>query len=371
VSAKLINDEEKKVTIEFAVKDTGIGIPQNKITSIFDNFQQATSSTSRLYGGTGLGLAIVKKLVEAQSGSLQVESKINLGSTFSFTLTFQKTNAKTDSETFFAKTDSGIKNIKVLVVEDIVLNQMLMKTLLDDFGFERDIAGNGKIAIEKLKNNAYDIILMDLQMPEMNGFEATAYIRNIMNSKIPIIALTADVTTVDLKKCKAFGMNDYIAKPVDERLLYNKIVGLVNKPVKINEPINIISLSENVTCTNLDYLKSRTKSNGELLMQMISLYLEQTPPLIRAMRQSFQEEDWQSLQASAHKMIPSFIIVGISSDYEEMAKKVQEYARNQQNTETFISDKVEITALVLDIENICLQACKELEEAYNTIKTTN
>lgn len=233
VGAKLIKDEEEKVTIEFAVKDTGIGIPQNKIASIFDNFQQATSSTSRLYGGTGLGLAIVKQLVEAQSGSIQVESKINLGSTFSFTLSFLKTNTKTESETIFAKLDSGIKNIKVLVVEDIVLNQLLMKTILDDFGFECDIADNGKIAIEKLKNNAYDIILMDLQMPEMNGFEATAYIRNTMNYMIPIIALTADVTTVDLKKCKALGMNDYIAKPVDEKLLYNKIVGLVKKSAKI------------------------------------------------------------------------------------------------------------------------------------------
>ena len=94
----------------------------------------------------------------------------------------------------------------------------------------RDIAANGKIAIEKLQTNTYDIILMDLQMPEMNGFEATEYIRNKMNSKIPIIALTADVTTVDLAKCKAVGMNDYIAKPVDERILYSKIVGLVKKP---------------------------------------------------------------------------------------------------------------------------------------------
>jgi CheY-like chemotaxis protein len=104
------------------------------------------------------------------------------------------------------------------VVEDIPLNQ-LMKTLLDDFGFERDIAENGKIAVEKMQINSYDVILMDLQMPEMNGFEATEYIRTTMNSKIPIIALTADVTTVDLAKCKSVGMNDYIAKPVDERII--------------------------------------------------------------------------------------------------------------------------------------------------------
>jgi CheY-like chemotaxis protein len=118
-----------------------------------------------------------------------------------------------------------ITGIKVLVAEDIILNQLLMRTLLEDFGFECDIADNGKIAVEKIQTQKYDVILMDLQMPEMNGFEATGFIRNELKSDIPIIALTADVTTVDLAKCKAVGMNDYIAKPVDEKLLYRKIIG--------------------------------------------------------------------------------------------------------------------------------------------------
>ena len=190
-----------------------------------------------MYGGTGLGLAIVKQLVEPQGGNISVKSKIDEGSVFSFTLSFQKTNAEAEAEAEMLELDTEIKNIKVLVVEDIALNQLLMKTLLDDFGFEQDIAANGKIAIEKLSQKSsngtiksYDIILMDLQMPEMNGFETTEYIRKTMNSKIPIIALTADVTTVDLAKCKVVGMNDYIAKPVDERLLYSKIIGLVRKP---------------------------------------------------------------------------------------------------------------------------------------------
>ena len=125
--------------------------------------------------------------------------------------------------------DTDIKNIKVLVVEDVALNQLLMKTILNDFGFELDIADNGKIAIEKLQAKDFDIILMDLQMPVMNGFEATDYIRNNINTNIPIIALTADVTTVDLEKCRVVGMNDYIAKPLDEKLLYEKIIGLVKK----------------------------------------------------------------------------------------------------------------------------------------------
>ena len=125
-------------------------------------------------------------------------------------------------------------------------------------------------------------------MPEMNGFEATEYIRNKMNSKIPIIALTADVTTVDLAKCKAVGMNDYIAKPVDERLLYSKIVGLVKKPVlqKSIKRLKRMTEMKKSKCIDLDYLIHRTKSNPKLMMEMISLYLEQTPPLISAMKQS-------------------------------------------------------------------------------------
>jgi len=150
--------------------------------------------------------------------------------------------------------DPGITNIKVLVVEDIALNQLLMKTLLDDFGFECDIATNGKIAIEMLQAKSYNIILMDLQMPEMNGFETTEYIRFTMNSLVPIIALTADVTTADLAKCKAVGMNDYIAKPVDDRLLYSKIIGFVKKNMLLNE--NTVILNDDkvkLKCTNMDF----------------------------------------------------------------------------------------------------------------------
>jgi CheY-like chemotaxis protein len=255
-----------------------------------------------------------------------------------------------------------MKNIKVLVVEDIALNQLLMKTLLDDFGFERDIAANGKIAIEKMQKKSYDIILMDLQMPEMNGFEATDYIRKTMQSKVPIIALTADVTTVDLAKCKAVGMNDYIAKPVDEKLLYNKIISLVKKPAPpAGNAESEQDKRERVKYINLEYLTHRTKSNPVLMAEMISLYLEQTPPLVQTMKQSMEEKDWKSLHMAVHKMIPSFSIMGINNDFEMMAKKIQEYATTQEQTDG-ISD------LVLQLEKVCTQACSELQEELTTIQ---
>jgi HPt (histidine-containing phosphotransfer) domain-containing protein len=157
-------------------------------------------------------------------------------------------------------------------------------------------------------------------------------------------------------------MNDYIAKPVDEKILYSKIIGSVKKPLSIdnsNENPNLVTKS--LKYTDLHYLITRTKANPILMMEMISLYLEQTPPLISAMKQSWKEKDWSSLYSAVHKMIPSFSIMGISADYENMAKKVQDYAKTQEQSDG-ISD------LVLQIENVCTQACTELQVEFNKIK---
>ena len=371
VSIRLLDEDEEKATVEFAVSDTGIGIPEDKIEKIFENFQQSTSGTSRLYGGTGLGLAIAKQLVEKQGGSIGVKSEIDKGSTFSFRLSFLKTNAKAELEIGTVELDTEITDIKVLVVEDIALNQLLMKTLLDDFGFECDIAENGKIAIKKMQTKSYDIILMDLQMPEMNGFETTEYIRNKMNSDIPIIALTADVTTVDLDKCRDVGMNDYIAKPVDERLLRSKMVGLLKKSsIIIGPDEDKIDKKIKFKCTKMDYLNNLTKSNPILMMEMISIYLNQTPSLVMAMNQGLEDKDWKKLYTTVHKMIPSFSIIGINADFANMAKKVQEYARlNDNGGQVGTQEQSDgIHEIVLQLENVCRQACKELEEEFEMIK---
>jgi PAS domain S-box-containing protein len=365
VEARLLGENKDKASVEFSVTDTGIGIPENRIEKIFENFQQASSNTARLYGGTGLGLAIVKQLVEGQGGTIRVKSKIDKGSSFRFTLDFKKTNAAAEFETAMVEQDAEIKNIKLLVVEDIAINQLLMKTLLDDFGFESDIAGNGKVAIEKLKKNKYDIILMDLQMPKMNGFQATEYIRSKMKSNIPIIALTADVTTVDLEKCKMVGMNDYLSKPIDEKLLYKKIAGLIKKSVlngqsKYEEVIKL-KKQETKQCINLDYLYRVTKSDSKLIIEMISLYLKETPPLVAAIKKDARDGNWHLLQKAIHKMIPSFSIIGISPDFESMARRIEEYMRTQKHI-------IMIPGLVLQLENIWTQVYAELNIELNKLK---
>ena len=233
----ILKEDADNITLKFALSDTGIGISKDNLELIFNSFEQASRETTRSFGGSGLGLAIVKQLVELQGGTIDVESKVNVGSTFSFILTFGKPelnqkiqeNSNQDHLQNGRRAELKAKKIKVLVAEDIPLNQLLIKTILTDFGFEFDIAANGKIAIELLNKNSYDLILMDIQMPEMGGFETTLHIRNKIKSKIPIIALTADVTTMDKKKCKAAGMNDYISKPIDEELLFGKIIGALEK----------------------------------------------------------------------------------------------------------------------------------------------
>ncbi|MFV8363078.1 response regulator [Flavobacterium sp. ZT3P35] len=366
VSVDLFQQDEHNVVLKFSIKDTGIGISEDKIGSIFENFQQATSGTSRLYAGTGLGLAIVKQLLEAQGGSICVESTLHVGSTFSFMLSFKKTNAVAELENEIMELDSQMKNVKILVVEDITLNQMLMKTILDDFGFDCEIAENGKIAVEKLKEKEFDVVLMDLQMPVMNGFEATEYIRNTMKSSIPIIALTADVTTVDLEKCKLAGMDDYLVKPVDEKLLHSKIVSFLSKPKNI-EVIDAVVENENsieeIRYVDLTYLNRRTKSNPELMMEMISIYLEQTPHLLNTIKQSLKEENWTLLGAAVHKMLPSFTIMGIHPDHENVAKKIHDFTITKDKNNTIFS-------LVTQLDKICKQACSELQEEFNTLKNS-
>jgi len=199
-------------------------------------------------------------------------------------------------------------------------------------------------------------------MPEMNGFDATKYIRETLHSSIPIIALTADVTTVDLEKCRAVGMDDYIAKPVDEKILYSKIIGSVKRlKTGSRDPLAEIIKGPVLKYTDLNYLIQRTKSNPVLIGEMISLYLEQTPPLISVIKKSWQERDWSSLYAAVHKLIPSFVIMGISNDFEDMARKVQDFAKNQQQTDG-------ISTMIKELENVCLRACDELKVDINKFK---
>lgn len=227
LNVKLVNRKSKNLRIEFLVSDSGIGIQEDKVDSIFESFIQTHDVNT--YGGTGLGLSIVKSLVNLMKGSLNVKSKINEGTTFSIILDFDfSANQKEEKPLDIKpkKSPEG-KKYNVLIADDLESNQLLMMKVLADYGdYFVDIVSNGDQVIERLHQNPYDLILMDIKMPKMDGFETTRFIRQSEVEEfkdIPIIALTANVSPLEKEVCLGIGMNDYIAKPFDEKELIKKI----------------------------------------------------------------------------------------------------------------------------------------------------
>lgn len=232
ITVKKLLTKSNKASLQFSVRDTGIGIPPEQLDSIFDAFIQANHQAARKYGGTGLGLAIVKQLAELQGGSVSVTSKVGEGSCFDFKIEYEinalGTTHGNDKKPVTVK--NGIKDINVLLAEDNAMNQLLAKKVLTDWGWKVELAENGEDAIELLKLKDFDVVLMDIQLPEMDGYEATRVIRTSLPSpkrKVPIIAMTACVMEGEEEKCMEAGMNGYVSKPFNSNTLYDKIVAVV------------------------------------------------------------------------------------------------------------------------------------------------
>ena len=212
LSTNEINEEF--TSIHFKIIDTGIGIPKDKIESVFDSFSQGSIEINRKYGGTGLGLTIVKKLIDLMGGKIKLESEEGKGSSFSFDLSFKIGNPLTTLEKGIDYDDSILKNKKVLLIEDNKINQMITKKMVENKGMVCEVIDNGEDAIEALKNNAYDLVLMDVHLPGINGTIATQTIRTF-DKKTKIIALTAISLNENREMLMSFGMNDVITKPFD------------------------------------------------------------------------------------------------------------------------------------------------------------
>ena len=227
---KTVKEKNNKITLKFIVQDNGIGIPEDKIDNIFDSFSQGSVEINRTYGGTGLGLSIVKKVIELMGSKIHLESKVNEGTTFYFNLDFDKSDLKTISsiETNQVISHDNLKGKTVLLVEDNKINQMITKKMVENKGMICTIIDNGEDSIVAMQNNKFDMVLMDVHLPGINGTEATAEIRKF-DPKTPIIALTAISLNENREMLLSFGMNDVVTKPFVPEHFYNVISSYFKK----------------------------------------------------------------------------------------------------------------------------------------------
>lgn len=319
----LNKDSTKKTTIQFIVSDTGIGIDQKNQKSIFENFKQEDETTTRKFGGTGLGLPISKQLIELMDGELEIESIKNLGSRFFFSLEFEKAKeSDLKIEEFKFKIDENLLAKKnILLVEDNEFNQIIAISMLEKWNITVDTANNGKEAIEKVKNNIYDLILMDKQMPIMDGLQATKTIRTQLKSKVPIIALTANVIKGVIATCLHAGMNDYISKPFEPEILFHKIASVLQLEKSITENLSSelpkTKIDTKQQLLDLSKLSEMMNNEQELVQRMLAKFNKLTPDFIQELNECFNSKKWEELSRTAHKIKPSINLLGIDALYSD------------------------------------------------------
>lgn len=376
LKVNLVSEDANSIRVEFIIQDTGIGISKENLALVFESFTQVSMDSKRKVGGTGLGLTIVKQLVDLMNGEIKVESEIDKGTQFSIQFTFEK-NTLQDSNGFTKMESvqvSDIGNAKILLVEDHKLNQIVTTNILKKTWsrISIDIADNGRIAVEKLKENDYDLILMDLQMPEMDGYEATIYIRNEIEgpkSKIPIIAITAHALKQETKRCFDVGMNDFLTKPINVNTLLSKVNAIFSNndlSIGVDKPSEFVNGEKGASnktgdevqeqIINLDYLDTLAGGDEELKIQMINQIVTDLPDEIENLKTSGKSSDWSQVAAIAHKMKSTVAYLGTKHLGNEVVEIIMR-ARENRDLDT-INDKIESLANELMIAHSQLR--KEL-----------
>ena len=325
LTAKLLNSTESKVRIRISVKDTGIGIAADKQKNIFERFQQAEAETTRRFGGTGLGLAIVKQLVQMQNGKLDLKSKPGEGSEFSVELDYTLPDVEQMySEAMAAETEAvSLQKIRALIAEDNVMNQQLIAHLMKSWSIDFTIVSNGAEAIEELNKDGYSIVLMDIQMPEMDGYTATSIIRNEMNKDIPIIAMTAHAMSGEKEKCLQLGMNDYVSKPIKETVLYN----IIARHAQYNSENPNVAPS----LLNLDYLHQLSGNDKEFETQILRQFVLQVPEELSKLDQSINDNDFDVIRRTAHSLKSTVGYVGLADQLHPVLERIETMAEAQNN----------------------------------------
>jgi PAS domain S-box-containing protein len=329
ISVAIISEGDENLVLLFEIKDTGIGIPENKLDLIFESYQQASPDISRRFGGTGLGLTITKRLVELQGGTIRVQSKEGEGSVFTIILPFMKSadSSYAASASKLNKPEfKSLGHVKLLLVEDNKFNQLIASKFLTKWGIEADMVESGYEAIELLHQKQYDLVLMDLQMPEINGFETTKLIRSNPSkaiSTVPIIAITAAVLSDVKARVLEAGMDDYISKPFNPSELYQKVSKYASKAVQGG--IAELSISNPATdkapkvLADFSYLEMLTDEQNEFIINALEMFLQHMTEFISGLEEAINNHDLELYKFHTHKMKSTYNTLGIYA-YKELIR---------------------------------------------------
>ncbi len=314
LSVELKKKRRKQTELIFRVSDTGIGIPEDKLESIFGRFTQAEENTTRKYGGTGLGLNICKLLVERQGGTIFATSETGKGTEFTFELAFDIAEEQQETESSGATDDYTQLRGRILMCEDNQINRFFAQQLFSDTLVELDIAEDGKAGIELFQQKTYDLVLMDIQMPEMDGYQATEFIRNELHSPTPIIALTAHSIVKEKETCLEIGMNDYLSKPFRKAELFDKIkfwVPQENMESTVVAPVQF----------SLAILKEASGGNEAFEKQMLELFLINSQESLNLISAAREHSDYTAISREAHKLKTSFGMFGMDTSTLDQLEK--------------------------------------------------
>jgi CheY-like chemotaxis protein len=354
--------KDNTINTIITVSDTGIGIEESKLKDIFNRFQQAENSVTRNYGGTGLGLSIVNELVSLQKGTIKAESERGRGSVFTVMIPYK---IATDfpvvlpAKSGYLSVADNFEDTRILIVEDNEINQSLLKHLFSEWKLKFDVASNGKKAITKLKTDKYGLILMDIQMPEMDGYTATQEIRLTLKLETPIIAMTAHALAGEREKCLSYGMNEYISKPIREEQLYQ----LVSRFTRVKSPENKTSNEpgnpgpDEYKYINLQYMREISGGNKDYEKTVTEQFLEAIPEEIAGIKSSLQHKDISSLHQFAHNMRTTVSVMGLNEKLQAYLDimEYENYSDHRFN-EAFDS-----------LQSICREAEAEARRFYSTL----
>lgn len=361
IALNKIDEDENEMDISLIIEDTGIGISEENLESIFDNFRQAGRDIGIKYGGTGLGLSITKKLVDILEGTIKVMSKEGEGTEFNLEFTFQKSHKPLEKEESKpAPVKEAIhKESKFLVVEDNAMNQSYVRSILSKFEVHLDFADNGVAGVELAKNKVYDIILMDIRMPEMDGYEASRQIRNTdnPNAKTPIVALTASALEVEKNKAFDQGMNAFLTKPFTPADLIGLISEHMNKKTEHSSKTGEFTFHE---AFDSKQLEDFYEGDMETILLMFESFISGVIPEFPLLRKHADNKDWEEVRSLAHKFLPTFAMVGLLELHNDL-RKIEEQCKSG-NYDNIGEEVSKVSQKLDELEPIIVQELERINK---------